>query len=273
VITNIFSSFSQLSSSDTVTILTLILLEGLLSADNALVIAVLVKDLRPEHLQRKATKVGILFAYIVRFFAVFFGGAFMHFSWVKWGAATYLLWIAGKGLLGDGEAEDIEAGAGAKLAKRLGLSAFVQAIIAVELADVAFSVDSITAALAFSNKLAVVFIGGCLGILAMRFAAGVFLSLIQKFPILEKTAFVLVGIIGIKLWMNCGAFPGFGGLDWVKLNFEVPEWAAMSLIFGTFFGAIALQKFFPNSVFGKMGRDETEELKEEIDMQNGGGVQ
>jgi predicted tellurium resistance membrane protein TerC len=184
---------------------------------------------------------------------------------VKWGAALYLLYIAGHGLLIDANESTPDETVGEKIAKRLGLSPFAQAVVAVELADIAFSVDSITAALAFSTKLAVVFIGGCLGILAMRYAAGIFLSLIQRYPLLNKVAFLLVGIIGLKLFVGAGAFPGFFGLDWIDLNIEVPEWLGLSVIFGTFVGAIGIAHFFPKSRIAQWGSAQTHELAEEIE--------
>lgn len=245
-----FASFGQLAWSDAVTILTLVLLEGLLSADNALVLAVLVKDL-PAHDQKLALRVGIAFAYLFRFFAILFATTLLQYEWVKFGAAAYLVYIAGKGLLTDGDPTTNDAGPFARLGKRLGVSAFVATIIAVELTDIAFSIDSITAAIAFSNKMAVVFIGGCLGILAMRFVAGWFIDLIEHYPILEKTAFVLVGIIGVKLGLT-----GFG--------IEIPDAISFTAIFGIFFGALGIQKWFPNSRIGRIGRDETAELKEEF---------
>lgn len=261
----IFQSFSALTLSDLPIIFTLVLLEGLLSADNALVLAVLVKDLKPEALQKKAMKIGIWFAYAVRFLCVFIAGSLLHYSFVKWGAALYLLYIAGHGLLIDADESNPDETIGEKIAKRLGLSPFVQAVVAVELADIAFSVDSITAALAFSTKLAVVFIGGCLGILAMRYAAGIFLSLIQRYPLLNKVAFLLVGIIGLKLFVGAGAFPGFFGLDWIDLSIEVPEWLGLSAIFGTFIGSIGIAHFLPNSRIAQWGSVQTHELAEEIE--------
>jgi YkoY family integral membrane protein len=85
---------------------------------------------------------------------------------------------------------------------------FWQVVILVELTDIAFAVDSILAAVAFSNKFWVVFTGGVLGIIMMRFAAQVFLKLLHRFPAFEDTAYILVLIIGIKLLVDGFHFEG-----------------------------------------------------------------
>jgi YkoY family integral membrane protein len=267
--TDIYQSFAHLAATDLPIILTLVLLEGLLSADNALVLAALVKDLRPPELQRKAMKIGIWFAYIFRFIAIFFASVLLAYPVVRWGAALYLVYVGLTGMMASAEHDDAgdKAGIFGRIAGRFGLSPFWQAVVAVEFADIAFSVDSIAAALAFSDKLAVIFIGGALGILAMRFVAGWFLTLIQRFPILNKSAFLIVFVIGVKLFLLAGEFPGMFGYVWFNLNVHIPEWLGIGSTIVMFFGSIALQHYFPNSWFGKIGRAETAELKEEIEME------
>lgn len=268
-LTEIVTSFAHLAAADIPIILTLVLLEGLLSADNALVLAALVKDLRPPELQRKAMKIGIWFAYIFRFIAIFFASFLLQYPVVRWGAALYLVYVGITGMLASAEHEDAgdKAGIFGRIAARFGLTPFWQAVVAVEFADIAFSVDSIAAALAFSNKLAVIFIGGALGILAMRFVAGWFLTLIQRFPILNKSAFLIVFVIGVKLFLHAGDFPGVFGMTWIHLEVHIPEWLGIGSTIVMFFGSIALQHFFPNSWFGQIGRAETAEIKDEMEME------
>lgn len=267
--TEIIQSFSELSWADTPVILTLVVLEGLLSADNALVLAALVKDLRPESDQKLAMKIGIWFAYIFRFLVIFFAATLLAYPVVRWGAALYLIYVGITGLMASSDHDDPmdKAGPFGRLAARMGLSPFWQAVVAIELADIAFSVDSIAAALAFSNKLAVIFIGGCLGILAMRFVAGWFLTLIVRYPVLNKVAFLLVLLIGVKLFAHSGEFPGIFGQVWFHLEFHLPEWLSLGSTFVIFFGSIAIAHFFPNSLIGRIGRTETAEMKEGIEIQ------
>ncbi len=269
-INEIISSFSHLTTTDIPIILVLVVLEGLLSADNALVLAALVKDLRPESDQRLAMKVGIWFAYIFRFIVIFFASALLQYPIVKWGAALYLVYVGITGMMSNADEDDPsdKAGPFGRLAAKIGLSPFWQTVVAVELADIAFSVDSIAAALAFSNKLAVIFIGGCLGILAMRFVAGWFLSLIEKYPVLNKTAFLLVFVIGVKLFLHCGPFPGIFGITLYTFEFHIPEAISLGSTFVIFFGSLGIAHFFPNSYIASIGRKETKEIKEEIGMLN-----
>jgi predicted tellurium resistance membrane protein TerC len=76
---------------------------------------------------------------------------------------------------------------------------FFGTIAAIEIMDLSLSVDNVVAAVAMSPKLWVVCTGVFIGILALRFVAGACIRLIEKFPILEHTAFVLVGYVGFIL--------------------------------------------------------------------------
>lgn len=177
-------------------IASLILLEGLLSADNALVLAVMVRHL-PKEQQKRALFYGILGAYIFRFLAIGLGTYLVQFTLVKILGALYLLYIAYKGLF-KSEPPAEEAATGNK-----GTS-FWKTVLLVELMDIAFSIDSVVAAFGVSDKVWVLFLGGILGVLMMRGVAQVFLKLIEKFPELEQTAFILIAIIAGK--MMAGAF-------------------------------------------------------------------
>ncbi len=79
------------------------------------------------------------------------------------------------------------------------LSPLFKTIIAVELADIMFSVDSIGAALAVSEDKSILIAGAVIGILMMRIASGVFINLIAKYPRIQTLAFALVGVAGVKL--------------------------------------------------------------------------
>jgi YkoY family integral membrane protein len=176
-------------------IATLVVLEGLLSADNALVLAILVKHL-PKDLQKKALRYGIAGAFIFRAIGVVTAAWLMHYWEFKAAGAAYLLYLAIKHFIHrwhhrEGGVSVQAAGPG-----------FWKTILLVELTDVAFSVDSIVAAVAMSKKIWIVYLGGILGIITMRFVAGLFLRLLEKFPKLEDAAYLLVGWIGIKLGLE-----------------------------------------------------------------------
>lgn len=195
-------SYLQLTpfhSGDLLVVLVLVLLEGLLSCDNAVVLALLVKHLPPEQ-RGRALRYGIIGAYVFRVIAIFLATWMMSKWYLKVAGGVYLLYMGISHFLKK-KPDDAEPAASANAGARrwFGLSAFWSTVVAVELTDIVFSVDSIAAAVALSDKLWVLILGGLLGILAMRFAAQGFVSLLQKFPRLEGAAFAAVAFIGLKL--------------------------------------------------------------------------
>jgi len=187
-------------------ILSLIVIEGLLSADNALVLAAIVNKL-PEKQRKKALLYGLWGAYIFRIIAIGIGIYLVQIAWVKYIGAAYLLWIAikhfwDKARKGDGDDEEEDDSALSKLLAKTGLSLFVRTIITVEMMDIAFSIDSILAAFAISPNPWILITGGLLGILMMRLVATLILKLMDKIPELENAAFVLIFIIGMKMILD-----------------------------------------------------------------------
>ena len=183
----------------------LVLIEGLLSADNALVLAVLVKHL-PEKQRKKALMYGLAGAYIFRFLAIGVGVYLVKFTLVKVLGAAYLAWIVIQYFRnkGAGEDEAKEFNKSGLLVRLFGT--FWGTVVAVEMMDIAFSIDSVLAAFAISDQVWVLLLGGMLGILMMRTIAGVFLVLIEKVPELETTAFILIGIISAKMFAGVFGF-------------------------------------------------------------------
>lgn len=202
---------------------TLILLEGLLSADNALVLAVMVRSL-PKHQQRRALFYGIWGAYIFRFIAIGIGVYLVKITWVKILGAIYLLWLPIKYFYakytspGEGH-DDVHVN---KVAK-----SFWGVVLQVELMDIAFSIDSVLAAFGLSEQLWVLFTGAIFGILMMRGVAQIFMKFIEKYPELESAAYILIALIGTK--MMASAF-----------GFHVAHWVFFALLGIVFFGTFAL---------------------------------
>lgn len=184
---------------DLLVVLVLIVLEGLLSCDNAVVLALIVKDLPPAA-QKKALRYGIVGAYFFRVIALALATVIMRVWWIKTLGGLYLFRLCYVFFKNRGESHGEPK---ARPAKRfLGLSAFWSTVVSVEMTDIIFSVDSIAAAVAMSSKLWILIAGGLLGILAMRFAAQGFVYLLERFPRLEPAAFAAVGLIGIKLLLE-----------------------------------------------------------------------
>lgn len=180
-------------------ILSLVLIEGLLSADNALVLAVLVRHL-PEEQRKKALLYGMIGAYFFRFVFIGIGVYLVKFWFIKALGALYLAWLSISHFIKK-EEDDIQEFNKNTLLVRL-FGTFWATVITVEIMDVAFSVDSILAAFAVSSEVWVLLMGGMLGILVMRTVATVFVSLIDRIPELENTAFILIGIIAIKMGLS-----------------------------------------------------------------------
>jgi YkoY family integral membrane protein len=203
-------------------LLVLIALEGLLAADNALVLAIMVKHL-PEKERKKALFYGLAGAFVFRF-ASLFAISFLVDVWqVQAIGALYLLFIASnhifrKVLVKKGE-NSADRNAGVKKKK----SGFWATVFKVEIADIAFAIDSILAAVALAVALPttslpqiggmdgghfiVIFLGGFIGLLIMRFAANLFVKLLESRPSLEIAAFVIVGWVGVKLAVHTLAHP------------------------------------------------------------------
>lgn len=201
---------SHLTPTNLGMVLQLAILEGLLSFDNALALAALVSDRLKHPLDRKhALLWGIWGAYILRIGIVFVGVWLMEHHWVKFVAGLYLVWLAVNELFLKKEEEQLDPEKEAHefhfphespdSMPRSGWKALWKTILAVELMDLMFSIDSVAVALAVSKDPWVLVLGAILGILMMRVAASYFIKLIDKFPILIKTAFVLVGLAGLKV--------------------------------------------------------------------------
>ncbi|MET1179415.1 TerC family protein [Peribacillus simplex] len=204
---------------------TLVLMEGLLSADNALVLAVMVRHL-PEKQRKKALFYGLLGAYAFRFFAIGIGVFLIKLWWVKVIGAAYLGWLSFKYFRNKkkqaGTDEDIQGMSKNSILIRM-FGTLWGTVAAVELMDIAFSVDSVLAAFGVSEKVWVLLTGGMIGVLMMRGVAGLFLKLIDKVPELETAAYVLIGFIAIKMLMAVAGI-------------EIPAaifFAFILLIFGT----------------------------------------
>ena len=205
---------------DFLTIGLLVVLEGLLSADNALVLAILVLGL-PRSEQRKALRYGILGAFAFRILATLLAVHLLQVAWVKLIGACYLLYLTWTHFFGSGDAEERRAVKPAR--PWLGLSAFWATVLKVELTDIVFAVDSILVAVAMSPKTWVIISGGILGIVAMRLVIGKLLALVRRYPALVDGAFVIIGWVGLKLLIEYLHADGW-------IHFQVNKWISFGLI-------------------------------------------
>lgn len=183
-------------------ILNLIVIESLLSVDNAAVLATMVIDL-PKEQRSKALRYGIIGAYIFRGICLFLASWLVKIWWLKPLGGLYLLYLAFdyfKGKSGDAEEESINKNENWVYRSTVGLVGTFWATVAlVEVMDLAFSIDNVFAAVAFTDHLFLIYTGVFIGILAMRFVAQGFVKLMEKFTFLETVAFVVIGVLGLKL--------------------------------------------------------------------------
>ncbi|HEX8507324.1 MAG TPA: TerC family protein [Hymenobacter sp.] len=182
----------------------LVIIESLLSVDNAAVLATMVGDL-PKEQRKKALQYGIFGAYIFRGLCILFASFLIQFWFLKPLGGFYLLYLA----FGHFKARPVHDENAVDKQKSwfyrntLGLVGKFWATVAlIELMDLAFSIDNVFAVVAFTDNLILICGGVFIGILAMRLVAQAFVLLMGKYPFLETAAFVVIGILGLKLMLS-----------------------------------------------------------------------
>lgn len=213
---------------DLLLILLLVVLEGVLSIDNALVLGVLARRL-PKHQQKKALTYGLIGAFVFRLIAIGMAAYLLRWQIVKLIGGAYLVYVAAKYFLfesGDEAQADSKptrddtpgvAAAVARSGRGFDI-AFWSTVMVIELTDIAFAVDSILAAIGVvgspppveaggrNPKLWVIVAGGFLGVIMMRFAAILFIRLLERFPRFHTAAYLLVLVIGVKLVIDWASY-------------------------------------------------------------------
>lgn len=192
-------------------IVNLILIESLLSVDNAAVLATMVLDL-PKDQRKKALKYGIIGAYVFRGICLLFAALLIQIWWFKPVGGIYLLILALKYFFSHKKKEESPENIAEELAdkkkswlyrKTLGLfGPFWSTVILVELMDLAFSIDNVIAANAYTNNIILIWVGVFIGILAMRFVAQGFVRLMEKYPFLSTCAYSVIALLGLKLTLS-----------------------------------------------------------------------
>ncbi|WP_102026231.1 TerC family protein [Salirhabdus sp. Marseille-P4669] len=237
-------------------LLILIGLEGLLSADNALVLAVIAKHL-PEDQKKIAINYGIIMAFVFRF-AALFAISFIANVWqVQAIGAAYLLYLGLKHIIqarfgkeNENIREDVEEEADGKN--------FWPTVGKIALADLAFAIDSILAAVALAlglpdsplgdfggmdgGQFIVVVLGGIAGLILIKYAATWFVKLLKQRPALETTAYAIVAWVGVKLAVITLAHDQIAILD-----HDFPHSTGWTLTFYGILIAIALIGWFAPS--------------------------
>jgi YkoY family integral membrane protein len=181
----------------------LVLIESLLSVDNAAVLATMVLDL-PTAQRKRALKFGILGAYLFRGACLFLATYLVNIWWLKGAGGLYLLYLAIKWIIKKSRNIPEEHRINKKKSKLYSMTVgrvgqFWATVISVEIMDLAFSIDNVFAAVAFSKNILIILAGVFIGILAMRFVAQGFVRLMEHYPFLEAAAYIVIGLLGVKL--------------------------------------------------------------------------
>lgn len=224
-------------------VLVLFFLESMLSVDNAAVLAVMVSHL-PDKLQPRALRYGLLGAYLMRFGAMAIAVQLAAMKPLMVLGGFYLLYLAYKHFTTNeaDEAAGLEGGWTGWVKNTFGV--FWGTVILVEIADMIFSIDNVfaAAAMAKEGQQWMLYVGVGLGILTMRFVAQRFVVLMKRFPRLETSAYVVIGLLGIKLLMT--GITGWLGQKGYWPEGITIEQAMHSEIFDAVFSFLMLIVFF-----------------------------
>ncbi|MCB1209338.1 MAG: DUF475 domain-containing protein [Verrucomicrobiales bacterium] len=177
-------------------VLSLVLIEGLLSIDNALAIAAMSKNL-DERRRKVAMTVGYAGAYGFRLIALFIADFIMNSHWLMLIGAAYLIWLMCDHFAEAADADDAAASGGAS---HHAPRSFAVIVAQIAFMDLTLSFDNVVAAVAMArDNIWLVYVGVTLGIITLRLVAGWCIELLKKHPWLEHTAFLLVGFVGCLL--------------------------------------------------------------------------
>jgi YkoY family integral membrane protein len=163
------------------------------------VLAAMVKQL-PKEQQKKSLTYGIIGAYVFRGLALIFASLLIKILWLKVVGGLYLIYLAYSSLFK--EQNDVNV----KPIKVPFLNVFWSTIVMIEVMDLVFSIDNVFASVAFTDNIYLICGGVFVGILAMRFATTIFVKVLEQVPVLEKVAYWVIGVLGIRLvasyWMK-----------------------------------------------------------------------
>ena len=176
----------------------LIILELLLSADNAIALASLTKSLDSSVLRSKALNIGITISLLFRIFLILLSNILLKFIIIRIFAGLYLIYLFISNIFFNGESDNHDL----EIDKANSNFKFLRIVALLSLTDFAFSIDSITTAVAISDQYILIIFGAIIGVLALRFTSGLFLRLLEKFLRLETAGYIAILIVGVKLLLN-----------------------------------------------------------------------
>ena len=196
-----------------IVLLILILLEALLSADNAIALAAIIQGLNDKKLEEKALNFGLVVAYVLRITLLLTATWVEKFWQFQLVGAVYLLWLVW---------QHFNSGNGKNHSDKyhsLQFSSLLTVIPVIALTDLAFSLDSVTTAIAVSQERWLVITGTTIGVVTLRFMAGLFIRWLDEFENLENAGYVTVALVGLRLLLKV-----------VNNTFTLPQWIMITVI-------------------------------------------
>ncbi|MBM0741458.1 hypothetical protein JOY44_07495 [Phormidium sp. CLA17] len=218
--------FSPNFGTDTLLLLpVLVALEAVLSADNAIALAAIAQGLQDSTLQRRALNIGLVFAYILRMSLILTATWVANYWQFELAGALYLLWLVFQYFTSGVKEGEENAHHGPRF------NSLWQAIPVIAVTDLAFSLDSVTTAIAVSKETWLILVGATIGIVALRFMAGLFIRWLAEFTHLEDAGYITVAFVGLRLLLRV-----------INDSLVPPEWLMLSAIALTFLWGFSQRK-------------------------------
>ncbi|MEL6786423.1 MAG: DUF475 domain-containing protein [Cyanobacteria bacterium J06607_15] len=225
---NIVDYFTDAGVEVYLILLVLVVLEAVLSADNAIALAAIAKSVKDPKSQQQALNIGLVGAYVLRIALIFAATWVIKYWQFELLGAIYLLWLV-YDYFSTGEDQTEEE-------RALGFKSVWQIVPTIAITDLAFSLDSVTSAIAITEDTWLIVAGGTMGIIILRFLAGLFIRWLQEYTYLEDAGFITVGFVGLRLLLKVG-LP----------DYLIPEWVTIAVV----------------AIFFTWGFSKKEEIKEE----------
>jgi len=204
----------------------LVALEAVLSADNAIALAAISRSLNDRGRQEIALNLGLGLALVFRLLLIGAARWVLQLWPLQLAAALYLLWLCGRHLLGlwRRSHSDAPGDGDPEVTQQPASAASLAAVVGtLALTDLAFSLDSVAAAIAVTDRLWLVMAGGVIGVVALRLTAELFIRWLEVYRHLETAGFLAVGLVGLRLLLRL-VLP-----EWLP-----PEWLLLVLVAALF---------------------------------------
>ncbi|MGL5796484.1 MAG: TerC family protein [Waterburya sp.] len=210
---NIINYFTNVGVEIYFLLLILVVLEAVLSADNAIALAAIAKSVKDPKLQRQALNIGLVCAYILRIMLILAATWVVKYWQFELLGAIYLLWLVVNYFL------NTEAESETHDKHTLNFKSLWQVIPTIAITDLAFSLDSVTSAIAVTEDTWLIIVGGTIGVIILRFLAGLFIRWLQEYTYLEDAGFITVGFVGLRLLLKV----------WLP-DAMIPEWVTIAVV-------------------------------------------